>query len=97
MADPAAPAEPRQLVEHFFRHESARLVAVLARAFGLRYLDLVEDQVQEALLIASRTWGQRGIPANPSGWIYRVARNRVLDALRRDRIHQRALTLAGQT
>lgn len=89
------PAEAPALVEHFFRHESAKLVAVLTRAFGVRYLDLVEDKVQEALLAAMQTWRHRGIPANPSGWIYRVARNRVLDALRRETVHRRAVELAG--
>ena len=82
---------PEQLVEHFFRHESAKLIAVLARAFGVRHLDLIEDKTQEALITAMETWGRRGVPANPSGWIYRVARNRVLDALRREKIHQRAM------
>ncbi len=85
------PSEPPQLVEHFFRHESAKLIAVLARAFGFRHLDLIEDKVQEALLSAVETWGRQGIPSNPAGWIYRVTRNRVLDALRREKIHQRAL------
>ena len=82
---------PPQLVEHFFRHESAKLIAVLTRAFGVRYLDLIEDKVQDALMTAMQTWGRQGVPNNPSGWIYRVARNRVLDALRREKIHQRAL------
>ena len=48
-------AEPPRLVEHFFRHESAKLIAVLTRAFGVRYLDLVEDKVQEALMAAMQT------------------------------------------
>lgn len=82
---------PEELVEHFFRHESARLVAVLTRAFGVQYLGLVEDNVQDALLAAVQTWSRRGVPANPGGWIYRVARNRVLDALRRQATHQRVL------
>ena len=87
-------AEPPQLVEHFFRHESAKLIAVLTRAFGVHNLDLVEDKVQDALLAAVQVWARQGIPANPSGWIYRVARNRVLDALRREKVHQRSLALA---
>jgi RNA polymerase sigma-70 factor (ECF subfamily) len=70
------------LVEHFFRHESGRLVSVLARVFGLRHLDLVEDMVQSALLEALHSWRVHGIPDNPSAWMHRVARNRVLDALR---------------
>ena len=86
--------ESPQLVEHFFRHESATLIAVLTRAFGVHHLDLVEDKVQDALVEAMQVWGHRGIPKNPAGWIYRVARNRVLDALRREKIHQRSVAQA---
>lgn len=70
------------LVEHFFRHESGRLVSVLARVFSLRNLDLVEDVVQAALLEALRVWRVHGVPDNPAGWVRRVARNKILDALR---------------
>ena len=47
-------SEPRALVEHFFRHEFGRLVAVLTRSLGMRRLDLVEDVVQAALMQALR-------------------------------------------
>lgn len=77
--------EPRKLVEHFFRHESANLIAVLTRAFGFALMDVVEDMVQESMLQALRTWRLKGIPDNPAGWIHRVARNRIIDALRRER------------
>lgn len=40
------------LVEHFFRHEAGRLIAVLTRIFGWRNFDLVEDMVQATLLDA---------------------------------------------
>ncbi|MCZ6837222.1 MAG: RNA polymerase subunit sigma-70, partial [Planctomycetota bacterium] len=56
-----------QLVEHFFRHEYANLVAVMTRAFGMRRIDLVEDMVQVAMLEAMHAWKQRGIPDNPTG------------------------------
>ena len=85
-----------QLVEHFFRHESANLVAVLTRAFGIRRLDLVEDMVQAAMLEAMHAWKQRGIPENPAAWIHRVAKNRILDALRREKTHEKAAVLSGQ-
>jgi RNA polymerase sigma-70 factor (ECF subfamily) len=84
--EPVAP-----LVEHFFRHEAGRLVSVLTRLFGWRHFDLVEDMVQATLLDALEAWHVRGVPENPSGWVHRVARNKVLDALRRDRIGQRAV------
>lgn len=88
---------PPELVEHFFRHESANLIAVLTRAFGVGHLGLIEDKVQDALMAAMQTWPRQGVPHNPSGWIYRVARNRVLDAIRRESTYQRVLTASGHT
>ena len=60
------------------------MVATLTRIFGASRLDLVEDVVQEALVRALRQWSLRGVPADPSAWLFRVARNAALDALRRD-------------
>ena len=85
-AEPVAP-----LVEHFFRHEAGRLVSVLTRLFGWRHFDLVEDMVQATLLDALEAWRVKGVPDNPSGWVHRIAKNKILDALRRDQIGQRVL------
>jgi RNA polymerase sigma-70 factor (ECF subfamily) len=82
--------EPRALVEHFFRHEFGRLCAVLTRSLGVRRLDLVEDVVQAALEKALETWSRRGVPEDPAAWLYRTARNLAIDALRRERTHERA-------
>jgi RNA polymerase sigma-70 factor (ECF subfamily) len=87
----AEPGPVAPLVEHFFRHEAGRLVSVLTRLFGWRHFDLVEDMVQATLLDALESWRVRGVPDNPSGWVHRIAKNKVLDALRRDRIGQRVL------
>jgi len=84
--EPVAP-----LVEHFFRREAGRLVSVLTRIFGWRNFDLVEDMVQATLVDALQAWRVRGVPDNPSGWVHRVAKNKILDALRRDQIGQRVL------
>jgi RNA polymerase sigma-70 factor (ECF subfamily) len=77
-------------VEHFFRHEAGRLVGVLTRIFGWRNFDLVEDMVQATLLDALQAW-QAGVPDNPTGWVHRVAKNKILDALRRNKIGQRVV------
>lgn len=74
----------RQLVDHFFRHEYAQLVASLTRRFGVSHWDLVEDVVQSALQRALSSWSLRGVPPNPSAWLHRVAANLAVDALRRN-------------
>ena len=75
-----------QLVEHLFRHESAKMVATLTRIFGIEHLSLAEDVVQEALGRALQTWPYRGIPENPSAWIMRASRNLALDVIRREKV-----------
>jgi RNA polymerase sigma-70 factor (ECF subfamily) len=75
-------------VEHFFRHEAGRLVSVLTRFFGWRNFDLVEDMVQATLVDALEAWRVQ-VPDNPSAWVHRVAKNKILDALRRDKIGER--------
>lgn len=72
------------LEPHFFRHESGRLVAALARVFGVHNLTLAEDVAQEALVRALEVWKLEGVPQNPSGWLYASAKNLAIDALRRD-------------
>src|SRR5215471_16291225 len=74
-----------KLVEHLFRHESAKMVATLTRIFGIEHLNLAEDVVQEALGRALQTWPYRGVPENPSAWIMRASRNLALDVIRRQK------------
>ena len=44
------PSEPRQLVDHLFRHEAGRITTVLTRLLGFDRLELAEDIVQDVLL-----------------------------------------------
>lgn len=71
-------------VDHLFRHSAGQMVATLTRVFGPEHLSLAEEVVQEALISALQRWGIGGIPENPQGWLFQVARNRALDQLRRD-------------
>jgi RNA polymerase sigma-70 factor (ECF subfamily) len=82
---PESPDQIHQSVDHLFRHRAGQMVATLTRIFGIERLDLVEDAVQDALVQALRLWPYRGVPDNPSAWLIEVAKNRMLDSLRRDR------------
>ena len=50
--------------------------------------DLAEEAVQEAFVVALERWPDDGVPDNPGAWITRVARNKAIDRLRRDRTYQ---------
>jgi RNA polymerase sigma factor (sigma-70 family) len=82
------PAEVSGIVEHLFRHEGAKMVAILTRIFGIEHLNLAEDVVQEALARALQTWPFYGVPKNPSAWIMRASRNLALDVVRRRKVFQ---------
>jgi RNA polymerase sigma-70 factor (ECF subfamily) len=73
------------LSEHLFRHEAGRMVATLTRIFGTHNLALAEDVVQDAFCRAFEVWKIRGVPENPSAWLMATAKNRAIDALRRER------------
>ena len=60
------------LVEHFFRHEYGRLVAMLSHRVGVQHIEAVEDAVQSALMSALEAWTIAGVPENPSAWVRRV-------------------------
>jgi RNA polymerase sigma-70 factor (ECF subfamily) len=78
--------EPGVLLEHLFRHQAGRMVAHLARLLGPAHLDVAEDSVQNAMLRALQIWPQQGLPENPPAWLFRVANNIAIDALRRKRL-----------
>jgi RNA polymerase sigma-70 factor, ECF subfamily len=76
------PAVDATELERIFREESGRVVATLVRLFG--DIDIAEEMVQEAFLVASERWPATGLPPNPGGWITTTARNRAIDRLRRE-------------
>ena len=77
----AIPAE----IEALFRRESRRLISVLTRILGPGNLEIAEDVMQEAFMAAMDDWVRQGVPENPAGWLFTAARNRAVDAIRRER------------
>jgi predicted RNA polymerase sigma factor len=63
------------------RREAGLIIAQLQRRLG--NFDIAEEAVQEAIIIALRTWRRDGVPANPGGWLSLAARRRAIDLLRK--------------
>lgn len=76
------------LVGHLFRHEAGKMAAVLTRLLGFQCLDTAEDIVQETLFQAMSTWPLKGIPENPSAWLYTVAKRKAIDVIRQKKLHE---------
>ena len=70
----------RQQAELVARNSYGRLLALLAARSG----DIAssEDALSDALVQALVTWPEAGVPANPDGWVFAVARNRLRDRYR---------------
>jgi RNA polymerase sigma factor (sigma-70 family) len=92
-----APTGATGLVDHFFRHEYGRLVALFTRKVGVRHLARVEDAVQGALMTALTAWTASGIPDDPGAWLYRVASNNLIGDLRQRAGRRRILERAAST
>jgi RNA polymerase sigma-70 factor (ECF subfamily) len=87
MPDPPKNAV-QALVDHLFRHEAGRMVAILTRLFGIHNLELAEDILQDTLHQALKDWTLGPIPDNPSGWLMVVAKRKAINAVRRERLHR---------
>ena len=73
------------------RRDWAGLVGATVRLVG--HLDLAEECVQDAYVAALRVWSRDGVPDNPAAWLMTASRNRALDRLRHDRVHERTFAL----
>jgi RNA polymerase sigma-70 factor (ECF subfamily) len=75
-----------ELIPQLFRTEFSKLTAVLSKSFGLKHIEVAEDLVSDTFLLAAETWGLKGIPENPTAWLYTVAKNKTKDFLRRSKL-----------
>jgi RNA polymerase sigma-70 factor (ECF subfamily) len=75
--------EVSRAIEAVFRIESARLIAGLVRM--TRDVALAEELSQDALVVALERWPESGVPDNPGAWLMAAAKNRAIDAIRRNK------------
>jgi RNA polymerase sigma factor (sigma-70 family) len=81
-----------ELIPHLFRTEYRKLVSVLCRLFGIEYIEIAEDIVSDTFLLASELWGLKGLPENPTAWLYVVAKNKTKDYLRRNSLFAQTIS-----
>jgi len=80
-------SDTHRAVRAVFRIESARLIAGIARI--VRDVGLAEELAQDALVAALEQWPESGVPENPGAWLMAAAKNRAINALRRNRMKDR--------
>ena len=79
-------SELHKTVDHLFRHEAGKMVSVLTRIFGFPNIEQAEDIVQDTLVSALQVWKWGKIPDNPQAWLYKAAKNKAIDLIRRQKL-----------
>ncbi len=82
----------QQLIPHLFRTEFRKIVTVLCRTFGIEHIEIAEDISSETFLSALETWTYKGIPENPTAWLYAVAKNKTRNYLKRDDLFSKKIS-----
>jgi RNA polymerase sigma-70 factor (ECF subfamily) len=78
--------QQKELIPHLFRTEFSKIAAVLSKTFGIDHIEVAEDIASETFLSALETWTYRGIPENPTAWLYTVAKNKTKNYLARNKV-----------
>ena len=84
----------QELIPHLFRTEFRKITAVLCKLLGIEHIEFAEDIASETFLSAMETWTYKGIPENPTAWLYSVAKNKARNFIHRN--HLFAEKIAGQ-
>jgi len=82
----------QELIPHLFRTEYRKIVSVLCRLFGIEHIEIAEDIVSDTFLLASELWGLKGLPENPTAWLYTVSKNKTKDYLKRNTLFKEKIS-----
>jgi RNA polymerase sigma factor (sigma-70 family) len=78
--------EQQELIPHLFRAEYSKITTVLCKLFGVEHIQIAEDLASETFLVAFETWNYKGIPTNPTAWLYLVAKNKAKNYFHHNKI-----------
>lgn len=75
--------EDKELITQLFKTEYRKIISVLCKLFGIVHIEIAEDIATDTFLLASENWGLKGVPENPTAWLYKVAKNKTKDYFKR--------------
>lgn len=73
-----------ELIPHLFRTEFRKITSVLCKHFGIGHIEVAEDIASDTFLTAMETWTYKGVPPNPTAWLYSVAKKKCKNYINRD-------------
>jgi len=81
----------KELIPNLFRTEYQKIVSVLCHLFGIQHIEIAEDIVSDTFLSATETWAIKGIPENPTAWLYTVAKNKTKNHFKRNDVFEKKI------
>ena len=84
--------QQQELLPHLFRTEFRKITAVLCKHFGIEHIEIAEDIASDTFLSAIETWTYKGLPVNPTAWLYTVAKNKAKNYFHRRNIFSEKIT-----
>ena len=86
-----ATSMPVESLKELFQQEFAKMVAVISNLFGLEHIETAEDIASDTFLTAAEEWEAKGMPPNPTAWLYTVAKRKTIHLFRRRDIFERKI------
>ena len=83
--------ENKELIPNLFRTEYQKIVSVLCNLFGIHHIEIAEDIVSDTFLAAAETWAMKGVPENPTAWLYTVAKNKTKNYFKRNDVFEKKI------
>jgi RNA polymerase sigma factor (sigma-70 family) len=75
--------QENNILAQLFKTEYRKIISVLCKLFGIAHIEIAEDITTDTFLLATETWGLKGLPENPTAWLYTVAKNKTKDYFKR--------------
>lgn len=76
--------KPYSIVESNFRASYGKLFSALISQFGVNHVNEIEDAIQNSFLKSLKNWKPNQIPDNKENWLYIVARNDVINQIKKN-------------
>jgi len=71
------------IVESNYRASYGKLFSALVNQFGVNNVNEIEDAIQNSFLKSLKSWNPKQIPNNKENWLYIVARNDVINQIKK--------------
>ena len=76
--------ETGRCIEALYKGKFGQLISLILQRFRSLSIESAEDIVQETFAEAAERWQDKGIPENPSGWLYQTCQNKSINLLKQN-------------